>query len=364
MNWMVSAALLCLIASAPVSVLVYRKLRQARVAAKLKVESVRGIVEERFVCIGGIEQWISIRGEDRNNPVLLLIHGGPGSCYSIFTPHLRPWEKQFTVVQWDQRGAGRTLKRTGWRGSGEISFKQLRNDAIDVAEYLRAHLQKDRIFLLASSIGSTFGLQVARCRPDMFYAYIGTDQNAGMVRGKEENHRQLIDRLRRHGMTRGIKAVERIGANPMHWTPRDFKTVAQWTMKSDPPGFRRTMKLLKDAIWYAPGWTLGDIRFFVKGMSFSLEQLLPEIARYDAWAEGTCFECPFFIFQGEDDVLTQTAQAQAFFADIKAPVKRMELISNAGHFAAFLEPEQFLKKMLTFVRPLAYMSTAEVVNKA
>ena len=99
-------------------------------------------------------------------------------------------------------------------------------------------------------------------------------------------------------MNNGVKAIERIGADPTVWTPDDFTAVAQWTMKSDPRGSRRTIKLLKDAVWYAPGWKLGDIRAFVGGMRFSLVQLLPEIARYDAWAHGTRFEVPIFIFQG------------------------------------------------------------------
>ena len=81
-------------------------------------------------------------------------------------------------------------------------------------KYLRAHLRQNQIFLLASSMGSTFGLQAARSRPDLFYAYIGTDQNVGMVRGQEENHRQVLERLRAHGMTKGARIVERIGADP------------------------------------------------------------------------------------------------------------------------------------------------------
>ena len=115
----------------------------------------------------------------RNNPVLFVIHGGPGSCYSIFTPHLRAWEKHFTIVQWDQRGAGKTFARPASRNSVAITMKQLTADGIEIAEYLRAHLRKDQIFLLASSMGSTFGMDIVRCRPDMFYAYIGTDQNVG-----------------------------------------------------------------------------------------------------------------------------------------------------------------------------------------
>ena len=69
---------------------------------------------------------------------------------------------------------------------------------------------------------------------------------------------------------------------------------------------------------------------FVKGMHFSLAHLLPEFVRYDAWAQGTRFNLPVFLFQGENDGLTLTAQAKAFFGDRDAPVKRMELILDAG----------------------------------
>jgi pimeloyl-ACP methyl ester carboxylesterase len=348
----------------PAAFLTQRSIRQARTAATLKIESARGIVEERFARIGGIDQWIGIRGEDRDNPVLLVIHGGPGSSYSIFAPHLRSWEKHFTIAQWDQRGGGRTLARTGPRGSGEMSMDQLIRDGIEVAEYLCSRLRVSRIFLLASSFGSTFGLQIARRRPDLFYAYIGADQNVGMVRGSDQNHREVLERLRHCGLGRGVKALQQIGADPTHWTCDDFNAVARWTMKSDPSGYRRTMKLLKDAVWFAPGWKLADIRTFVRGMRFSLERLLPEISRYDAWQQGVRFEIPFFIFQGENDVLTTPALARAYFNDVVAPIKRMILISDAGHFVAFVQPDQFLNALLTHVRPLAEAPRAQPILTA
>lgn len=351
--WAMSAAVLLLAAGLPAALLLHRKLRQTRIEAGLRIDTARGILEEAFVRIGGIEQWISIRGEDKDNPVLFIVHGGPGSCYSIFTPHLRTWEKHFIIVQWDQRGAGKTFAKTGRRSSGTISMERLTSDGIEVSEYLRAHLHKDKLFLLASSMGSTFGMEIARSRPDLFYAYIGTDQNVGMVRGRDECHRQLLERLNAHGIKKGVKAIEQIGADPTVWTPDDFTAVAQWTMKSDPQGFRRTIKLLKDAVWYAPGWKLRDIHAFIAGMRFSLEQLLPEMARYDAGAHGMRFELPIFIFQGKNDVLTTPILARAYFDEIAAPIKKMVLISDAGHFAAFLQPGQFLEKLLLYASPLA-----------
>ena len=160
---------------------------------------------------------------------------GPVAVIPSLLPIFAGWEKRFTVVQWDQRGAGKTLARTGSRGSGEVSLKQLACDGISVAEYLRTRLDKERLFLLASSMGSTFGLQMAHSRPDMFYAYIGTDQNAGMVRGRDEVHRQVLDRLRTLGLTKGVRALERIGADPALWTGDDFTAVAQWTMSIRSP---------------------------------------------------------------------------------------------------------------------------------
>jgi len=103
--------------------LAYRKVRQRRVAKALTIGTPNGIVEERFVQIGGIEQWIQIRGQDRTNPVLLILHGGPGWPNATFTLALRSWERHFTVVQWDQRGVSKTLGKNGKEGSGEMTFE-------------------------------------------------------------------------------------------------------------------------------------------------------------------------------------------------------------------------------------------------
>jgi len=87
---------------------------RARNAQQYAISSPKGIDEAQFVAIGGIEQWVTIRGWDRDNPVLLFLHGGPGDVTNPWTFALfAPWEKHFTVVQWDQRGAGRTLRKTG-----------------------------------------------------------------------------------------------------------------------------------------------------------------------------------------------------------------------------------------------------------
>ncbi len=353
MIWLSFAAVLAALTLPPAVLLMQRKVRQARTAAELQILAPGGIAEQTFVSVGGIDQWISIRGEDRENPALLILHGGPGCSYSIFTPHLRGWEKHFTLIQWDQRGAGKTFARSGRRASAPMNFDRLALDAVEVAEYARRRLGKQRLFLMASSLGSVFGIQVAQRRPDLFDAYIGTDQNVGLIRARSENHQQLLARLRSLGLIKGARTVERIGANPAYWSPSDYEAIARWTMRSDTAGFKPTMKLLKDAVWNAPGWSFRDIRAFVAGMRFSLQQLLPDITRYDAWKQDLHFQIPFFILQGERDVLTTPNEARALFQDVTAPIRSFSLIPDAGHFAAFQQPNEFLKQLLIHVRPLA-----------
>jgi len=194
---------------------------------------------------------------------------------------------------------------------------------------------------------------MVRRRADLFSAYVGTDQNIGMVRAREENHKATIERLCAAGLDNGVSALQKIGPNPARWSPKDFTTVAKWTMRSHPATNVQIIQLLKAAVWFTPGYTLRDIRDFVSGMHFSTERLFAEIRTYDAWADGTHFTVPFFIFQGENDVVTPPSLAKEFLEDVTAPLKHMELIRNAGHFAAFTQPEQFVRAMLAHVKPIA-----------
>ncbi|MBC5803384.1 MAG: alpha/beta hydrolase [Candidatus Eremiobacteraeota bacterium] len=111
---------------------------RARNTRQYAISSPRGIDEAQFVSIGGIEQWITIRGWDRDNPVLLFLHGGPSDVTNPWSFALfAPWEKHFTLVQWDQRGAGRTLGKTGPTVAPTITVDRMVRDGIELSEYLR-----------------------------------------------------------------------------------------------------------------------------------------------------------------------------------------------------------------------------------
>src|SRR4051794_7467911 len=119
---LITVLVLALVAGPVLAALALRRSRRRTLRRAAEISTPNAVVESRFVTVGGVEQWLQIRGEDRANPVLLVLHGGPGSPYSIFTPLLRSWERHFTVVHWDRRGAGRTLGRGGMPPASDLTF--------------------------------------------------------------------------------------------------------------------------------------------------------------------------------------------------------------------------------------------------
>src|SRR5262249_3562548 len=117
-----------------------------RNAEQFAIDLTKGIDEASFISIGGIQQWVTVRGQDRNNPVLLFLHGGPGDVTNPWSfVVFASWEKHFTVVQWDERGAGRTFRKNGPGIGPTMTVDRMVQDGIELSEYLRKHLAKEKI---------------------------------------------------------------------------------------------------------------------------------------------------------------------------------------------------------------------------
>src|SRR5829696_2365925 len=260
----------------------YRKSRQRKVAQALVINTPNGIVEERFVRVGGVDQWIQIRGEDRDNPVLLVLHGGPGWPNAVFTLPLRPWEQHFTVVQWDHRGAGKTLGRIGKAGSGEMTFSRRVTDAIELIEFLRNYLRKDKVILLAESMGTLTGLPLVKQRPDLFHALVVTDLYVDIARNEARKYQMTLDRLRAAGNTKAVAGLERIGADLTAWDLGAWNTNMAWAFKTNLPIPNLDRKLLFPLALSSPIYSLRDLSSLFQGFQWSTAQMFPELLAYDA----------------------------------------------------------------------------------
>ena len=126
---------------------------------------------------------MNARGADRDNPVLVYIHGGPGAVEMPFAwSFQRPWEDYFTVVQWDQRGAGRSYPLNDpARLAPTLTIDRYRDDAIELIDLLRRRYGKRKVFLLGHSWGSIVGLSVAAKRPDLLYGVRGETASYDLV---------------------------------------------------------------------------------------------------------------------------------------------------------------------------------------
>lgn len=284
------------------------------------------IDESGFVQIGGIEQWIAIQGQDRANPVILYLHGGPGEAQSPFLDQFKPWTRDFTVVNWDQRGAGKTYEKNG--GMPAFNLDRVVNDAIELAEYVRRKLGKQKLVLVGQSAGSLLGLKVAQRRPDLFHACVGTAQFVSILRNSEWQEKQT-DVPHTHG-----------GA--------EMKALHQWALKAAPDipyiGMMTRFTGPEDnptpagAKWSA-------------GYGFEAHNIGKEMASFDAMRDVPELSVPYILIQGRDDRLTPAAVAKSYFDAVQSKGKAYAAI-DGGHFACFTNPKEFLAALRMNLRPL------------
>lgn len=346
-------ALLGLVAVGATSLLALRAWRQHVTANAIAIRSAKGIDEAAHVRIGGIDQWIEIRGEDRDNPVLLCLHGGPGATWTPLTPLFLSWEKTFTVVQWDQRGAGKTLESTGPSVAATMSIDRMTRDGIEVSEYLRGHLHKDKIFLLGHSFGSILGVNMVQRRPDLFHAYIGTGQVSNMPGSQQMSYDHMLEKARATADVRTLEALEQLGPPPfatMQKVTAYFRLLASYAPGSD----RDAEAMLGRLLSGAPNYSLWDIYNRLRGFArVPSWELYHAMLSTDLSASAVRFEIPVFFIEGTEDTVTPASLAKEYFDKIDAPRKEFVALEGGGHFAVWSMSKRFGEELATRVRPVS-----------
>jgi pimeloyl-ACP methyl ester carboxylesterase len=312
------------------------------------------IDEGLFVTIGGLDQWVTIRGRDANNPVLLLI-SGPGAAFSSMARFFAPWERDFTLVQWDQPGAGATHAKNDDVGTGPLSVDRLVRDGLEIGEFVSRRVHAGKIAVLGISGGSIIALTMMKQRPTSFFAYVGTGQIVDWARQEALSYALILARARAAGDAPAIAELEAIGAPPYAdvtadaikakyanaLTPAEQIAVAALMDPANAP--------TADARYVPRGLPAQDVRAVALA---AYTKMRGEIVAFDARRLGPDFAVPMFFFQGDHDAFTVTSDVEAYAAEIRAPKKAFALIEGGGHSAVFMRDE-FLGLLTRFVRPLA-----------
>jgi pimeloyl-ACP methyl ester carboxylesterase len=310
------------------------------------------IDQATFVPIGGIEQWISIRGDDRANPVLLVVHGGPGEVQWPQAEVYQPWEKAFTLVQWDQRGAGHTFGRLGTK-TPDVTLDRISRDGVELAEYLCRNLGKKKIIVLGHSWRSIVATRMVQMRPSLFAAYVGTGQVTTWAAMVNTQYDLVLAKARTNGDQTAIKQIEADRPDPAN-ARQYFNFSSKYQVRSLwPQSDQAWLKHLRSQLPDLQARDPEQSKYLEEGMMFQGEHVLSDQLATNLPKTACDINIAYFVIQGQDDIVTPTPAVVEYFKCVKAPKKELILIANAGHFAFMSASDKFLEALTSKVRPIA-----------
>lgn len=306
----------------------------ARLANTLCRTPGKAVDEADYVAIGGIEQWVRIKGSSCSNPIVLLVHGGPGNPTTPFADnYYKAWENDFTIVQWDQRGAGMTFKRNPLTDDVPLMIEQLRDDGLEMARYARHRFGKRQVILVGGSWSSVLAVHMVKADPALFCGVVSNSQVVAEPLPDQASLDATLALARAAGDSDAIARIEALG--PLPWTdPRAFGI------------FRRVIRKYENArtepvpkAWFAsrPEYATPEYEAaYTAGEDYSWLQFVGLkgdgiASRIDLYKLGPKFAVPFYMVQGQEDLLTMPASSKRYFDFIQAPRKDYVLVPRAGH---------------------------------
>jgi pimeloyl-ACP methyl ester carboxylesterase len=327
------------------------------IANARKIVSPHGIEELIPVQINGIPQYLSIRGHDLRNPVLLFIHGGPASPeMPLAYTFQEPWEDYFTVVEWDQRGTGKTYAASDpARIVGTLTIAQMSSDAVEVVRYLRTRFNKKKIFAIGHSWGTVLGAALARDHPEWLYAYVGVGQVVNVRRSEAIGFEFALASAGADHNEQALKDLQSLAPYPGTGdiTLERVALQRKWLQYYGGLAWnRRSFDYASDAWTLSPDYSEADLDAIGKGSVLTLNQLLPALSHYDIENE-TDFRCPVVIFDGRHDYSVSHQVSAEWFARLRAPYKKLVWFEDSAHMMFQEQPGRFLNHLLTDVRPFA-----------
>jgi pimeloyl-ACP methyl ester carboxylesterase len=363
-NLAMSPLLLCLLLSATPAVGQetvgpHNRAEAVKIVADLrKIVTPNGAERLEKIRINKIDQWVSIRSHDLRNPVLLFIHGGPGWVAmpsSWYFAH--GWEEYFTVIQWDQRGAGKTYTANDPASiAPTMTIDSMVADTEAIAEWARKEFGKQKIFVAGHSWGSILGLMLTQRHPDWLHAYIGMGQAVDARESERRGWAWTLARARTAGNAEAVRDLESIAPYASGNAPIALKSIMlqrKWLDLYGGAVFNRgDASAEASAFKLSPDYTDEDVRQVWKAQDLSADRLLTAVLDVNL-SNVRKLETPLILFLGRHDINVSSEVAAEWFSKVSAPSKRIVWFENSAHHMMTEEPGKTLLSLVKYARPIA-----------
>ncbi len=317
------------------------------------IQGVEPIAELIKIPVGGVDQWLLIRSANAENPVFLFLHGGPGAAEM---PLLRYYnyglERYFTVVMWDQRGAGKSNTRSVPPES--ITMEQLLDDTHEIVHYLKTRFGKTKIFLAGHSLGTVLGIQAIKGHPEDFYAYVGIGQVVDMKRNVESAYLLSSELAKEKGNKKDIRMFSGMQINGRYSGGSDLEKaiyMRDWITRNGRIIYERNnINNLAKVVLTAPEYTIIDKLKYMSGLNRSRRLLwTSDLFELNFFKEAPVLNVPVYFISGKYDYLTSDELTREYFEFVQAPFKELVVFDYSAHCAIFEEPLKFNQLMINNV---------------
>lgn len=312
------------------------------------------IAEISYLRLGGFDQWAMIRGENIANPILILLHGGPGfpemRLFRTFNAQL---EQSFTVVYWMQRGTSKSFDRR--MPSSSLTIEQFVADLDELVEMLRARFGREKMVLYGHSWGSVLGVLYASRFPDKVAAYVGTGQIGEWASFETSSYAFVLAEAERRQHRKAIRELRAIGPPPH----------AFWDMVVERKWITHFAGIVRGMSWWkftritlgGPEASMFDLPNILLSQLVTPKAMWQELIQVNLLKSVPALQVPVFFFLGRHDRVVVPETSVAYFDVLQAPSKTLIWFEESGHEPPAEEPEKFNRLMADLVLPVVLAST-------